>query len=315
MLFYHLSTAFFAVAFATAAPTRLENPKLLKLPYAAPTAVPDAAQTAARDAVAGSTRRLDDATNATFPPTPLAFRNDDDAPVFVDDDGNVTHTCDEFQCTLLRRAWPRDVEIRDASCCGLPETSACRSGYRFSQGDSCGRGQSECKLHKVCCTKCSRAEIEEGTCERKDRRFGKAYDCTRGFAEESIFFLVACCLLCIFPCCCFYYYKTRHPQAAAERRPRRDSLAESSPTELADVTVIDVADGTATPPTVSAKRLDTAAVATPRSDPEYEAAAFLEPVAYAAPASVEMQRLGFPEDSVVVSRETGATPPPPAVSL
>ena len=32
MLFYHLSTAFFAVAFATAAPTRLENPKL-KLPY------------------------------------------------------------------------------------------------------------------------------------------------------------------------------------------------------------------------------------------------------------------------------------------
>ena len=33
MLFYHLSTAFFAVAFATAAPTRLENPKLLKLPY------------------------------------------------------------------------------------------------------------------------------------------------------------------------------------------------------------------------------------------------------------------------------------------
>ena len=29
MLFYHLSTAFFAVAFAIAAPTRLENPKLL----------------------------------------------------------------------------------------------------------------------------------------------------------------------------------------------------------------------------------------------------------------------------------------------
>ena len=93
------------------------------------------------------------------------------------------------------------------------------------------------------------------------------------------------------------------------------AMAESSPTELADVTVIDVADGTATPPTVSAKRLDTAAVATPRSDPEYEAAAFLEPVAYAAPASVEMQRLGFPEDSVVVSRETGAPPPPPAVGL
>ena len=46
-----------------------------------------------------------------------------------------------------------------------------------------------------------------------------------------------------------------------------------------------------------------------------EAAAFLEPVAYAAPASVEMQRLGFPEDSVVVSRETGAPPPPPAVGL
>ena len=106
---------------------------------------------------------------------------------------------------MLRRAWPRDVEIRDSTCCGLPETSACRAGYRFSQGESCGRGQSECKLHKVCCTKCSRAEIEEGTCERKDRRFGKAYDCTRGFAEESIFFLVACCILCIFPCCCFYY--------------------------------------------------------------------------------------------------------------
>ena len=35
MLFYHLSTGFFAVAFAIAAPTRLENPKLLKLPYAA----------------------------------------------------------------------------------------------------------------------------------------------------------------------------------------------------------------------------------------------------------------------------------------
>ena len=306
MLFYLLRTALFAVAFARVPETRLENPKLPKQHEDAPTAV--------LGSIAVS-RRLDDATNATFPPTPFAVRNDDDAPVFVDDDGNVTHTCDEFQCTLLRRAWPRDVEIRDASCCGLPETSACRSGYRFSQGDSCGRGQSECKLHKVCCTKCSRAEIEQGTCERKDRRFGKAYDCTRGFAEESIFFLVACCLLCIFPCCCFYYYKTRHPQAAAERRPRRDSLAESSPTELADVTVIDVADGTATPPTVSAKRLDTAAVATPRSDPEYEAAAFLEPVAYAAPASVEMQRLGFPEDSVVVSRETGAPPPPPAVGL
>jgi len=212
--------------------------------------------------------------------------------------------------------WPRDVEIRDSTCCGLPETSACRAGYRFSQGESCGRGQSECKLHKVCCTKCSRAEIEEGTCERKDRRFGKAYDCTRGFAEESIFFLVACCILCIFPCCCFYYYKTRNPQTTAERRPRRDSLAESSPTELADAHVVDMPQDSGATPTVSAKRLDTAAVATPRSDPEYEAAAFLEPVAYAAPASVEMARLGFPEDSVVASREAGAPPPPsPAVGL
>ena len=75
MLFYHLSTAFFAVAFAIAAPTRLENPKLPKQHENAPS-------------IAVS-RRLDDATNATFPPTPFAVRNDDDAPVFVDDDGNV----------------------------------------------------------------------------------------------------------------------------------------------------------------------------------------------------------------------------------
>ena len=106
MLFYLLRTALFAAAFAILPETRLENPKLPKQHENAPAAV--------LGSIAVS-RRLDDATNTTAPPTPLAVRSDDDAPVFVDDDGNVTHTCDEFQCTLLRRAWPRDVEIRDAA--------------------------------------------------------------------------------------------------------------------------------------------------------------------------------------------------------
>ena len=158
MLFYHLSTAFFAVAFAIAE-TRLENPKLLKLPYAAPTAVPDAAPTARDDAADPHATRF-----ATPPTTP---------PVFVDDDGNVTHTCDEFR-TLLRRR-PRDVEIRRG---GLPRRPAGRA--TASAGRGCGRGQSECKLHALHVSR------------RRDRNVraaagSKAYDCT---LAEGIFLLL-----------------------------------------------------------------------------------------------------------------------------
>ena len=62
MLFYLLRTALFAAAFAIVPETRLENPKLPKQHEDAP-------------AVLGSiavSRRLDDATNSTAPPTPLA---------------------------------------------------------------------------------------------------------------------------------------------------------------------------------------------------------------------------------------------------
>lgn len=113
-------------------------------------------------------------------------------------------------------------------------------------------------LHNTCCTRCKPGEV----CSQYNEGYGGSPYCERSYPPAGFgaflligFFVVQCC----FVQCCGRSANARRRQnatrseavrdAARIRRQarqvelRRESFAESSPHELADVTIVDVADG------------------------------------------------------------------------